>query len=53
MSGAKAERALVLGNIGVEFDGFAVSWFRRIMRVRYGTWAVLESGAGAIAAAVV
>ena len=36
MSGAKADRALVLGNIGVEFDGFAVSWFRRIMCV-FGT----------------
>ena len=36
MSGAKADRALVLGNIGVEFDGFAASWFRRIMCV-FGT----------------
>ena len=34
--GAKADRALVLGNAGVEFDGFAAGWFRRIMCV-FGT----------------
>jgi hypothetical protein len=36
VSGAKADRALVLGNAGVEFDGFAGCWFRRIMCV-FGT----------------
>ncbi len=36
VSGAKADRALVLGNADVEFDGFAVCWFRTIMCV-FGT----------------